>query len=71
MTPKNDLLKIFSSCTTIAASLFLFLVFALFGFSVLLYWTGRREIKGLKWFQFWRKGDEKFPGVKESIQRNF
>uniref|UniRef100_A0A0N5AU44 SSD domain-containing protein n=1 Tax=Syphacia muris TaxID=451379 RepID=A0A0N5AU44_9BILA len=47
----------------LAAAIAVLLIFTLFFFSVFLLISGRRECKGLKWYQIFRYGDENFPGL--------
>ncbi|VDN87210.1 unnamed protein product [Brugia pahangi] len=44
----------------LAAGVAVLLIFALLFFSVFLYVAGRRETKGVKWYQCFRSGDTHF-----------
>lgn len=46
---------------TVSAALVLMLIFAVFFFVVVLYMDGKRETAGVKWYQFWLRGDTQFP----------
>lgn len=51
------------SFVMLAAGAAILLIFALMYISVFIFLGGRREAKGVKWFQFCASGDTHFAGI--------